>query len=424
MDTFWETNKKNMHPKAGLHFLNLIHFCLALFVLAWMNNGFFSYISPYFPGFLRWLLYIAWLGLAVMKSGTYFSTLIKHTWPLVLFIAYISIVSFFSDEMYLSIYISSFFYLVFIYSIFLYYFQKGYTNFLKVIIVYIFTEYIFLAINSFIKLQQNPLLSRILTADSGTIESNLGISRLAGVGTYAYFYSAVAIIISLFFLLFYTKLNKIIVMVSLVLFIGVLIKSSFTLALLFTIIFTLILLLIRFTKNPVFTIPFLSLIIIMLQVNGYFVALFVRLSKISFISPEVSIRFLEIVDFLSGKKIEGSDLASRLDLYNKSLQAFGHHILTGTSLFKNTIYIAGDHSAWLDLLARFGLVSILLFIFLYKVYAYTMKSIAPKYKVLVRIYWIYFIILGIVNTLFFASIFVVWILFLPIAISVIQKKTE
>ena len=84
--------KLNSTSKSNLVFNNIvtrIHMVLALIVIAWMNNGFFTYAMPYVPNFIRYGLYFAWLGLALVGNRD-FQKFIKQTWPLLLFLLYVA----------------------------------------------------------------------------------------------------------------------------------------------------------------------------------------------------------------------------------------------------------------------------------------------------------------------------------------------
>jgi hypothetical protein len=131
----------------------------------------------------------------------------------------------------------------------------------------------------------------------------------------------------------------------------------------------------------------------------------------------VSVRFDEIAYYLSGHDVSGTDLEARNNLYYQSIEAFAHNIFGGTALSGSYMYRAGGHSAWLDLLANFGLFSIPFFIFLYKAYKYCKNRIPINLRQFVNVYWLYFICLGFINTALFAPIYMMWFLFLPLFIS-------
>lgn len=78
-----------------LNILKLIHITLALIVIAWMNNGFFTYAMPYIPNIIRYGLYFAWFGLALVGNKKFAKTFIIQAWPLLLFCFYLIFISLF-----------------------------------------------------------------------------------------------------------------------------------------------------------------------------------------------------------------------------------------------------------------------------------------------------------------------------------------
>jgi hypothetical protein len=163
---------------------------------------------------------------------------------------------------------------------------------------------------------------------------------------------------------------------------------------------------------------FLVIILFLIFLNmDYFASILTLFAEIQVIPYEVSVRLIELSDLFSGYDIFGTDLYSRQSLYLQSLDAFLNHVFIGTLSYDNNIYAAGGHSAWLDLLATFGLCSTPFFIFLYKAYKYCIKGVPVAFRTFVNVYWLYFVSLGFINTLLFTPIFTVWFLFLPVFIN-------
>jgi len=158
--------------------------------------------------------------------------------------------------------------------------------------------------------------------------------------------------------------------------------------------------------------------------QGAFAWLFSQLADIEAIPYEVSARFNELADYFSSEDVSGTDLASRKRLYSQSIDAFTNNILMGTAVIHSSVYKAGGHSAWFDLLATFGLFCTPFFIFLYKAYKYCKNRVPIMFKKFLNVYWLYFVSLGFINTLLFAPIYTIWFLFLPVFISAFFKEEK
>ena len=68
----------------ALKLINTLQNIMALITIAWMSGGLFSYIIPYFPNFLRYDVFAAWLLLATIRKKGYLTRLIRYTCPLIL----------------------------------------------------------------------------------------------------------------------------------------------------------------------------------------------------------------------------------------------------------------------------------------------------------------------------------------------------
>lgn len=416
-------NTKNTYQSnVGLKFYKTIHKLLALIVIAWLNNGTFTYIVPYFPNYLRWGVFFLWFGLVLLSNKKFGEKFILQCWPLLIFYFYIVLISLFVSEAYIDTYIKNLTYLIMVYSIFLYYFSVAgkYRAFQKLLVVFLLFDCAFLSINTYLQLQINPLLARYLSASSDTAENLLGTSVIHGVGSYAFFYSLVAIILLLGYMFLINCKRKLLILLSIFSFSVVLIKASFTIAILFTFGFLAIMIVMKYTKKHRYIILFLLSGMLLFFSQGGLVWTLSQLATINGISSEISTRLNEMSAFLSGENLSGSDISARADRYSRSIDVIVNNPILGSSVSAGAP--TGGHSEWLDLFARFGLFSVLFFIFLFKAYKYCKSRVSEKFKVFVNIYWLYFICLGFVNTLLVANIFTIWFLFLPVFINFLEQK--
>lgn len=391
---------------------------LAFSTIAFLNYGILNYSIPYVPSYIRWGLFMAWLGLALISNKKFAQTFVTQCWPLLIFYLYILLLSLFIKKDNLDVYIKSISYLILIYSVFLYYFRNNYRIFQKVLIAFLFLDCVFIAINTYMQLQINPLLARYISTGTDTT------TIFYGVGNYGYFYALVSIILLLGFLFLNHRKRKPLVFLLILAFTALLIQASFTIAILFTFIFLILLVILRYTNKHTFVAIAILGVMTLLIFQGTFASMFSQLAVVKGIPYEVSLRLNELAHFLSGNDVSGTDLNIRQNLYSQSMDAFANNILIGISGTDSNAYSAGGHSAWLDLLAQFGLFSIPFFVFLYKAYQYSKKRVPKNLRPFVNVYWLYFICLGFINTLLFTNIFTIWFLFLPMALSLLFELSE
>ena len=408
--------KKAVSNSAGLNILRVIQMALAFIVIAWLNWGTFTYFMPYAPYPIRWGSFLAWFGLALTSNKKFAKTFCIQCWPLLFFYFYILVISLFVEKD-LVIYIKRISFLIMVYSIFLYYFDEKYRRFQKFLCVFLLLDCVVVAINTYIHLQLNPMVARYLATGIETRERLLGATAFYGVGSYGYFYSLVSIILLLAFLFLNCRENFFLVLLSIFAFTALLIQASFAVAIIFTFIFLTLLVVIKYTNKHTFIVIALLGVMVLLIFPGTIASIFRQLSNITGIPYLVSGKFNELVTFFSRNDVSGTDLNVRQSLYLQSVDAFVNNILTGTVLTNSNMYSAGSHSAWLDLLANFGLFSIPFFIFLFRAYKYCKIRVPLTFRPFFKVYWLYYICLGFVNTLLFANIFIIWFLFLPLFIS-------
>ncbi|EDP67300.1 hypothetical protein CAT7_07408 [Carnobacterium sp. AT7] len=409
-------HEKNI-PRA---FFQMMHSFLAIFVVSWMSGGLFSYISDSIPSFITYAFYAIWLFFAFLTNFQFLKRLLFLTWPLIFFYLYILYVSgkvSLGTYTHIELYSQSIIYLLITVSISLFYLTSNYLISRKRFLNYLILDFSIVGINTLIKLNQNPDLSRLLATGNEEILSE----GYNAVGSYAFNYSIVPILLLLVYLLV-KKQGRKIHLIFLALGIMVLLKSAFTLAILLFAVFSLLIMITdNFKKKPYVNIFVLSLILL-LYITGFLSNMFSSLADITGLSTSIRIRFDEVSDLLSGVVFHGSDLSARFQRYTLSIDAFKNNVFEGTTL--GDFQPIGGHSSWIDILAYFGLPSLLFFLFFLNIYKVYKKIVPFKYISLVRITFLYFLVLGILNTLFFSTIFITWFLFMPILILYIDNEKK
>ena len=415
--------KKNVSNSGGLNILRFIQMAIAFIVIAWLNEGVFTYVVPYIPNYIRWGLFLAWFCLALTSNKKFAKIFCIQCWPLLLFYFYMLFISFVIEKD-LVLDIKSISFLIMVYSIFLYYFNGTYRRFQKFLCIFLFLDCVVVAINTYLHLQVIPMLSRDLSMESKYIERLYGTVAFHGVGSYGYFYSLVAIILLLGFLFLNYPKKKFLGLLLIFAFTFLVVQAAFTIAILFTFIFLILQVVIRYTNKYIFIVITILGIMIFLIFPGIFTSMFKQLADIEVIPYQVSERFDTLALFFSGNDISGTDVDARLSRYLQSVDVFINNILTGTVLTGSNKYSKGGHSTWFDLLATFGLFSIPFFIFLFKAYKYCIERVPVMFRTFFKVYWLYYVCLGFVNILLFSSIYTIWFLFLPFFISSFFEISE
>lgn len=393
---------------------------LAIIVIAWLNNGIFTYAMPVIPNYIRYAFYFAWLGLALISNKKFISIIITQSWPILLFFVYMIYISFFAETS-ITGNIMSIMYLIMVYTIFLYYFNNRYELITKILCGFIMADFLIIGINTYFQLQTNPAIARYLATGGGYREIISGEVLYFGIGSYGYFYSLVGIVLLLSFLFLYQRNYRLFLLILLVLALTLIIEASFVIAIIFAFAFIILQIILRYSYNNNFVyIAILSiLLIIILQMD---IAITVKqISNIDRLPHVVSEKLYDISVYLSYEDFADTQVEGRSRRYFQSIEAFTNNVLTGTVASYDNKYSSGGHSAWFDLLANFGLFATPFFVFLYKSYKYIEKRVPTKFKSFVKVYWLYFVCVGVVNTLLFAPIYITWFLFLPLFIVVFFK---
>lgn len=144
-------------------------------------------------------------------------------------------------------------------------------------------------------------------------------------------------------------------------------------------------------------------------------------------SEQMSQRFSELSLSISGQQLdEDSDFGTRLYLWNKSLTTFFSHILTGvyftTDIASASKYVGG-HSFILDSMARFGIVGLMLVIWMFKkLYKLFVKPFNNRNDyIFVFTAFVLNIVQCLINTV---SIEVVFVFLMPLVFVISNKENE
>lgn len=272
--------------------------------------------------------------------------------------------------------------------------EKNKNQIVKIIIA----SFIVNAIITLIALQIDPNISKIMA--TGNLELNT--NDLKGVSGYGTIYSIV-IALPLLVVNLTQKKHFVFNLSIISLFIYLVYRSSFFIAL-FTMVIGLVFLLFLNTSRlfKLFLIPILIFVGIFMFNPIFLYDIFIDIAdKIEIY--ELSARFKQVADFIKYNDDTGAALL-RLSLYRKSIDAFLMYPITGIYLLTPDYTLSG-HSAILDILGGSGLIGFVPFImFLYYSLRISLSKTNYKYmKNAILTSYFMILIIATLNTLTYTS---------------------
>jgi hypothetical protein len=394
-----------------------LHSFLALVVLAWLNVGMAGFGMSYVPNYVRWGLFAIWFILSIFYDKGFASIFVVQSWPLLVLMFYMLLMaSYGAADVEIYEYPTS--YLLVVYSIFLYYFRDKYRPIQLMFTLCLIADVLVVGIRTYFELGKNPLLARYLSTASVDRHMILGDESFPGIGGYGYAYALGAIILALGYLLLNGVGRKPLIGLLLVGSISLLIKASFSIAIILVTILLVVVTIIRVTRKYDRVAMALSGLLVAGLVIGVSVPLLVYLSATDFLPREVSVRLAELA---MGPSASGTDLHGRMSLYGQSVTVFQQNFFFGAAADASGASRPGGHATWLDLLAMFGLFATTMVIFLAKAYRFTVDRVGDEFRQLIAVIWLYFMILGMVNTLLFTNVFIAWFLLLPMSTTLFRR---
>ena len=283
---------------------------------------------------------------------------------------------------------------------------------------------VFICITTLIALLTDPMVARLLA--TGREELTQGLAG-RGIGSYGFIYGLVFVAIAVFGSLKsgLIRKRKIISGIFLALCVFVIFQASFMFALLILTI-ALVLLLLNVKSHLKYIVASLILLGLFFVLSPVIQNLLVFLSH-TVDSDAMSMRFYELALVMRDGSVEGTvNAAGRWRLYMVSLESFlsspilgiGGHYGFGTSIFG-----IGGHSAFLDELARYGILgSGFLFVALFSNAKFVYRSFKDsKQKMVYYCSMLAFFILGLINTLLFVPLAIMAYFVVPGIISTVSK---
>lgn len=381
----------------------------AILFLLWITNGCLSYLFYYIPVAIKMSFFLMWLLMAVAGNRLFIGEVVKKEAWLLLFIVILIGVNLFSNVD-VSYYLKTSVYFTGLYAIFLFYKERDLRE-IKTIVYPVLIDYLFIIVNTIIKLTQNPNLARYLSHDDEDIIALFGASANLGVGNYTFAYSLVVVAFLVFYLTLSSKKKLLPKICIIALLIFTLIKMSFTLSILLMIVCCVYEIVLASPKTNLKAIWVLIIAIgipIVIINIEYFANLF---------PGAIGEKIMQITAFIAGNESAyGKELYARLDKYQNSINTILAYPLLG-SLSGGLV---GGHSTWLDFYAKMGIFSLPIYIFAVKAVA-TIKRVHKHLGSTLAVYWL---LLGMLNTAYAPRLLLTFFVIYPLMAKLVGTRTK
>lgn len=389
-----------------------LHLGSGAFVVLWLDVGTASPVMDALPNFIKASVLGLWLILAIRRSSIFLDRFILNGWPAVVMLAVGVLFSVQIAQSRQIIYGLG--YLLIAFALACFYLQTDVRRERMILMWVMVTDFAVTAVRTLFALRADPQVSRYLATTEAQRVAVYGSQSFAGLGGYGFAYSLAAILIVLLYALVRSR-RKILLLVVTVVGFGVLIELAYTTAIVLVLFLGAIFFVLDTVKSNAVRI-FIFVEVLLGWFSGLFAEILKLLSGVSWLSTAVSQRLLELSGFLMGSLSSGTDLGTRLSRWTISLDLFfasGPFGLAGGSAANQE---TGGHSAWLDLLASYGLWVLMLALFFVLAWRLQTVHMMRSGTGAISRAWALFLVLGLVNTLLFSTIVLTWLLLVPMLV--------
>lgn len=385
------------------------HLVFGAFVVLWLDVGVATAWMTVLPSVVKFGVLACWLVLATLRSTPFLSTVTANAWPLAMMLLVTVLYS--AEITQWRQYAQGLGYLLIAFALFCFYAQEQVRKERNVLMAVMLADLAVTGVRTLIALQADPLLARYLATTERDRSAVYGSRDFAGLGGYPYAYSLAAILVLLLYLLVRSTKRAILLVAFLV---GglVLVQMAFTTSIVLVLALGAGFLVHDLVRRPALRFILYAAAIIG-WVSGLYSATLYWMAGLPGVSAVVSTRLLELAGFLSGDSLTGSDLGSRGGRWSDSLHLFLSSGVFGLAGRGGTNQDTGAHSQWLDLLASYGAWFGLLALFVVFAWRLARSRVSPIARESLGRTWVFFLILGFVNTLLFSPIVLTWMFLLP-----------
>ena len=385
------------------------HIALGAFLILWLDAGTATSALSATSPIVKFGAVALWTALAAARSAPFLTDFVK-TNALLAVMAFVILL--YSEKIEGSgQYLQGIAYLGVAFSLFCFYGRPQYERERNILLLVLVIDLAITGFRTLIALQANPLVSRYLATTPEIRFEIYGEENFDGLGGYAFAYALASILLLLLFFVTRSK-RKALILIVLALGSLLLIDMAFATAILLTAVLGGAFL-IRDLIPQTWVKALAFAVLLLGWASGLYTYMLRSAANLASLTPEVQVRLVELAQFLDGNPLPGSDLASRFALWDTSiltLLASGPLGLAGTVTADSAI---GGHSQWLDLLAAYGLYSIILVMYFILAWRATTALLDSTALAAVRRAWLLLLLIGLVNTVLFSVIVLVWMFLVP-----------
>jgi len=396
-------------PIATYQHFSWTHLALSAFIVLWLDVGVAGSLMETIPTSLKFAVVGGWLILATTRSRTFLQDAIGTAWPLLLFII---IVVLHSDEIAkANQYSQNLTYLLIAFLLYSFYSADWFRRERHVVLATVGLDFLITGVRTVIRLQNDPLLARYLATTAENRTAVYGSQSFAGLGGYGLAYALAAVAVVALAALVRSERKLLLLLIAGGCALAV-IEMSFA-----TAIVMMILLGGAYLIHDSVRRPDLRIVLGIILVIGFLAELPSRLlraaASANLFSDAVATRLSELDSLLTGSSLSGSDLLTRFSFWSQSIETFldsGPFGLAGTGRPHQEV---GNHAEWLDLLAAYGVWSLLLLLFFAFARRRANRTVPSDARPALGRAWLFFALLGFVNTLLFSTIVLTWMFVVP-----------
>lgn len=273
------------------------------------------------------------------------------------------------------------------------------------------------------RIQENPLLPRILARASERVEEELGGNvSIAGIITYGGVYGMSLIFPSLLYWISQKQGQKKIVPITIsIIFIVTIFNAQFAIALLFSIVGLVLYLILcgDHSKYRLVVSGLIVLIALIVVVNWEYILSIVYSADI--LPSALQQKVHELLLYSVGRNLVGTNLNSRLEFYAQSFEAIVQNNFVG-KIFSNNAS-GGGHSEWEDMAANYGIIApILVYSFFHKFTKVISMYLDDKAITVYRIQLFIFLIIGFIDPIFISRTMSYLMLLSPLILTMYQRS--
>ncbi len=333
--------------------IGAIHLLLGANILLWLNIGTYRLFGDMIPIGIKFCMVVMWLAISFHRRGNFLSKFVTTSYLVLLFYILCLTTKLTGTDGYLSQYGMNLLYVLVVMAMFSYYYYYGTKKEIKFLMVVFLLDTAIIMVRTFIMLQENPEVVRLLSTGSDSKWIAFGDEVPVGIGAYGFCYQLVLLQPMIAYWFNKKQVNNLIRILVYGTILVFLYQAQVTLALLMY----PVMLIISYNygqqqNNSRVLVKWLLIGISMIVILCLPVIL---QALIESSGDSLAARLEELYRFVVLQDVSGSDMKSRIVLYTTSLFAFFRSPLWGG--FGNKVY--GSHSTLLDILAAFGVLGLI-----------------------------------------------------------------